>query len=104
VTAASAPTAVVAATLRPTYVSGGKIKGVAKAGKKLTALKGTWQAVPTKVAYRFQWTRNGKRIKGATKPAYLVRKADKGKRIGCIVTAKNAAGTRTKALPARKIG
>ncbi len=56
-----------------------KISGTAKVGKKLKAKAGKWKSATVKLSY--QWQRNGKKIKGATKSSYKLTKADKGKKI-----------------------
>ena len=61
-----------------------KISGIAKVGKELTAQPGSWQ--PTQVAFRYQWYRDGKAIKGATKASYKLVKADKTHKIKVKVT------------------
>lgn len=61
------------------------ISGKAKVGKRLTAIRGSWQPTPGKYTYR--WYRNGSSIKGATAKTYRLKKADKGKRISVKVTA-----------------
>ncbi|MGN0065988.1 MAG: beta-propeller fold lactonase family protein [Nocardioides sp.] len=63
------------------------IKGTAKVGKKLTATKGTWN---TAVTVNYQWLRNGKAIKGATKATYKATKKDRTKKISVRVTASKA--------------
>jgi len=60
------------------------ISGTAKVGKTLKVTKGTWSPAPTKTTY--QWKRNGKAIKGATKATYKVKKADAGTKITATVT------------------
>ena len=65
-----------------------KITGTLKAGKTLTAVRGTWKPTPT--SYSYQWYRNGKKISGATKKTYKLTKADKGKVIKVKVTAKKS--------------
>jgi hypothetical protein len=55
-----------------------RISGTAKAGKKLTAVTGTWTS-GTKLTY--QWYVTGKAVRGATKSTYTVRSADRGKNI-----------------------
>ncbi len=60
------------------------IKGKAKAGKKLTYV--AERTSPVAATRSFQWLRNGKPIKKATKPAYKLTKKDKGKRISLKVT------------------
>ncbi|MDF1489553.1 CAP domain-containing protein [Tessaracoccus caeni] len=55
-----------------------KISGTAKVGKTLTIKRGTWTS-GTKFSY--QWYRDGKKIKGATKSSYKLTKSDAGKKI-----------------------
>lgn len=102
VTALSAPTGPVAASLKPALGAAAKVTGAAKPGRKLSVSPGTWTGVPAPT-FRYQWLRDGKRIKGATKATYLVRKADRGHRISCLVTATSEAGTATTATKAVKI-
>jgi len=64
-------------------VAGG---GAARVGKKLTVKPGSWK--PAKVTLKYQWLRNGKAIRGATKSKYRVAKKDRGKRISVRVTGK----------------
>ena len=61
------------------------IKGTAAVGEKVTADPGTWSADGLTFAY--QWTVNGKAIKGATGASYKIAKADKGKKLAVTVTA-----------------
>lgn len=61
-----------------------KVSGKAKVGKRLSAKPGTWSPAPVRLTY--QWLRNGKVIKGATKASYKLTKADAGKRIQVRVT------------------
>lgn len=61
------------------------VKGKAVVGKRLTARRGTWNA--SKVTVKFQWLRNGKVIKGATKAKYKLAKKDARKKISVRVTA-----------------
>jgi hypothetical protein len=62
-----------------------KISGTAKVGKTLTAKPGTWTA-GTKLTY--QWYSGGTKISGATKPAYTLKSAQKGKWVKVKVTGK----------------
>lgn len=65
------------------------IKGTSTVGKTLRIknLRASgWKPATSKHA--FQWYRNGKAIKGATKRAYTVKRADRGKRIRVRITAK----------------
>jgi len=56
----------------------------AQVGKKA---KANVRAVSTKSKFKYQWLRNGKKIKGATKATYAVKKADLGKKLSVKVTA-----------------
>ena len=62
-----------------------KITGTVKVGKKLTAKPGTWK--PSGVKLSYQWLRNGKPIKGATKAKYKLTKKDRKKKVSVQVTA-----------------
>jgi hypothetical protein len=61
------------------------IAGVAKVGKKLSAVAGKWFPVYTKAT--FVWLRDGKVIKGATKSTYVAKATDKKHKIAVRVTA-----------------
>ncbi|TNM43293.1 hypothetical protein FHP29_06260 [Nocardioides albidus] len=81
--ATSAPTAAISqATF--TTTSQPKIKGRATVGAKLRAVLGVWSPQPATTTY--QWYRNGKAIKGATKAKYKTKAADRRKRITVVVT------------------
>ena len=82
----SAKTSKVVLTLTSTPTP--KIKGTTTVGKKLTVSAGTWK--PSKVTLSYQWLRDGKTIKGATKSSYKVTKADKGKRLSVKVAGKKS--------------
>ncbi len=64
-----------------------KVKGKAKVGRKLRAKPGAHDAG---VTLTYQWLRNGKKIKGkgGKKKAYVVKRADKGRRPSVKVSAK----------------
>ena len=63
-----------------------KITGTVKVGRTLVAKPYTWE--PSRVKLSYQWYRNGRAIKGATKAKYKLVKADKKKRIVVKVTGK----------------
>ncbi|MDR1790988.1 MAG: delta-60 repeat domain-containing protein [Propionibacteriaceae bacterium] len=63
-----------------------KITGTAKVGKRLQVKLGHWS--PVKPRFSYQWYRNGKPIKGATKASYRPTKRDQGKQIKVRVTGK----------------
>jgi hypothetical protein len=93
----------------PTRGIAASVSGTAKIGKSLTAKNGSWSGTAP-IAYTYKWYRCsvvGKTvaitaptssakcsvISGATKSVYKLAKADKGKYVRVLVTAKNAAGT-----------
>ncbi|GAA5034821.1 immunoglobulin-like domain-containing protein [Microbacterium fluvii] len=59
------------------------ISGTAKAGKTLKAKTGTWTSG---TSFTYQWLRDGKAIKGASKSSYKVVSADRGHRVSVKVT------------------
>ena len=67
-----------------------KLRGVPRAGRVLSAKVKGWKPRPAKksVKVRYQWLKNGKKIKGAKKATYRVRAKDRGKKISVRVTAK----------------
>jgi len=82
-----------------------KIAGKLKLGKTLKAKVSKF----TKgVKYSYTWYRNGKKIKGATKATYKLKKADLGKKIKVTVTAKKTgmlsanATSKAKKVPKKK--
>ena len=64
------------------------VVGTAKVGNLLTVDTGRWTPTPDRITYR--WYRSGKAIKGATKATYKVAKADRGKRLKVVVTARGS--------------
>lgn len=60
-----------------------KISGTARVGSKLTAKPGSWGPAP--VTLKYQWLRNGKAIKGATKSTYTLKAADRARKISVRV-------------------
>ncbi|GAA1517662.1 PD40 domain-containing protein [Nocardioides humi] len=61
-----------------------KVSGAPRVGKKLKAKAGTWVPSPTSVTY--QWTRDGKAIRGATKATYRLKRKDRGHKISVKIT------------------
>jgi len=59
------------------------IAGTASVGSTLTAKPGIWAPVPT---YKYQWTRNGVAIAGATAATYKLTAADGGQQVRVVVT------------------
>jgi hypothetical protein len=77
------------------------VKGTAKVKRQLTASLSTWKSGNS---YSFQWTKNGKTIKGATSPRYTTKLTDRGAKIAVKVTAKRAGCTAVSVTsPARVI-
>ncbi|MBK7820860.1 MAG: CHAP domain-containing protein [Tessaracoccus sp.] len=60
------------------------IVGEAKVLKNLTADAGAWS--PSGVELTYQWLRDGKKIKGATAPSYVLSEVDLGAQVGVTVT------------------
>ncbi|UMG93293.1 hypothetical protein [Nocardioides sp. TF02-7] len=78
------------------------VVGKARVGKRLTARTPGWGPRPVKV--RYQWLRNGKLVRGATKARYQVRKVDRRKVLKVRVTVtKPGYPAVTKASKGRKI-
>lgn len=80
-------TKVTVATSKPGKVS---IAGTRRPGKTVKAAVSSW-APGSKLSY--QWLRNGKTIKGATKSSYKLAKTDASKNVSVKVTAKRHAYT-----------
>lgn len=72
-----------------------KASGTYRVGRKLKASKGTWAPTPT--SYSYQWLRNGKKIKGATKATYKLTRSDRYKKVSVKVTVKRVGHTSTSA-------
>jgi hypothetical protein len=91
------PGAKLAAYVKP------RIVGIAKVGKKLSAVVGKWNPGYTKAA--FAWLRDGKVIKGATKATYVASKTDKKHKIAVRITVTRTGwGTGTSISTAVSIG
>ncbi|MGW1953783.1 Tat pathway signal protein [Streptomyces sp. NPDC001920] len=61
------------------------ISGTAKVGKTLKAAKGTWSPAPT--TYSYQWYADGRAISGATRSSFVLKAAQKGKKVTVKVIA-----------------
>lgn len=59
------------------------VTGVARVGRTLTAVPGTWD---DGVSFGYTWTRNGRAIPGATAASYELRPADAGDIVRVVVT------------------
>ena len=60
--------------------------GTARVGRKLTCQPGTWS--PSATSFTYKWLRDGRVIAGKTAKTYLLVRADKRHKVGCMVTAK----------------
>lgn len=81
-TASSGAVVAAAGTLARTGAP--KVTGTKRYGKKVTATAGTWSPGATTASY--QWLRNGKVIKGATRSTYKLVRADRKKKVSVRVT------------------
>lgn len=61
-----------------------RIAGKARVGRKVRAVAGVWGPAPVVLTY--QWFRNGKPIKAATKAVYRLKSRDRGKKVTVQVT------------------
>ncbi|HZR93923.1 MAG TPA: hypothetical protein VFA44_16120 [Gaiellaceae bacterium] len=99
-TAASAPTAVVAAPAAPSNTNPPFVTGTPLLGQTLTANPGTWTG-PGTITFSFQWRRCDRfggactDIPGASAGTYVVVSADVGHTLRVRVTATNASGSTT---------
>jgi hypothetical protein len=75
---------------RPVFTLRPKIVGTARVGKTLTCGRGKWTAAPAPT-YVYGWRIGGKISKTQKKSTLRLTKAMLGKRVSCVVTAKNAA-------------
>ena len=64
------------------------ISGVTTVGRRLTAKPGAW--LPSGITFSYRWLRNGSAIAGATGKTYVLKRADRGKRIQVKVTGRRA--------------
>lgn len=74
------------------------VRGTVRKGHQLRSTTGAFNKHPSVV--RYQWLRNGKAIRGATRASYKLRKADVRKRISVRVTAWRS-GSKTHVTSAR---
>jgi hypothetical protein len=89
VTATSAASAVVALGLAPHIISARyspTVVGTVKTSKTVKANVGRWTA-PVPTAYGYQWLRDGKAIKGATKSTFKIPASMKGHKLSVRITA-----------------
>ena len=83
----------VGAKKRPVLRSRPKLSGRTGVGRTLVCSRGTWAGNPSR--YALTWLRGGK-VVGYGR-SHLVRKADRGQTLRCVVTARNANGATTAA-------
>ena len=84
---------------RPVLRARPKLSGRTAVGRKLVCSRGTWTGSPTR--YAFTWLRGGTVVgHGAS---YLVRKADRGHALRCVVSARNENGAATAASAALRL-
>lgn len=81
-------------TLAPSNTAAPIISGTATQGQKLTTSSGSWSGFPAP-SYTYQWMRDGANISNATSGTYDLIAADVGKKISCVVTATNSAGSKS---------
>ncbi len=77
-----------ALTIAPAHFAGApapRATGVAKKGRRLMAVLGSWAPGPEGTT-TYQWLRNGKVIRGATGATYRLKAKDRGRRISVRVT------------------
>lgn len=87
-------------TVRP------KITGTVKVRERISCNQGSWIGSPPPT-FSFTWQRRTSRgwsnIRGANRVRYRLTRADAGKRVRCMVEAKNSAGTARASTPARRV-
>ena len=92
-------TVTAAVKTRPVLRARPKLSGRTAVGRKLVCSRGTWTGSPTR--YAFTWLRGGTVVgHGAS---YLVRKADRGHALRCVVSARNENGVATAASAALRL-
>lgn len=84
----------VAPATRPVAKALPKLRGTAKVGKTLTCSRGTWTASPTPV-FSYRWRIGSKVSKKYTGAKLKLTDALRGKKVSCVVTARNAAASVT---------
>lgn len=63
--------------------------GTFRVGRKLTLYRGAWSPSPS--TYSYQWLRDGKAIRGATKSSYKLKSADRRHKVSLKVTVRRSA-------------
>jgi Carboxypeptidase regulatory-like domain len=85
-----------AQALPPAYLSPPVLGGDPAVGRTLTCSPGDWFRAS---AFAYSWRRGASVISGQTSSTYVVRPADRGRRISCSVTASNNIGEYTIVVP-----
>ncbi len=78
-----------------------KIKGKGLVGRKLKAKAKNWG--PAGVTFTYQWLRNGKAIKNATKKSYKLKGKDAGKKIKVVITGHYGADSKSVTSKKKKV-
>jgi hypothetical protein len=92
VSVAVVPAQAAAPNLPPAYLSPPVLGGEPAVGKTLTCAQGDWFHAS---AFAYSWRRGTSPIAGQVSSSYVVRRADRGQRISCSVSASNAIGEYT---------
>ncbi|GAA5150526.1 hypothetical protein GCM10023340_27840 [Nocardioides marinquilinus] len=74
----------------PELVARPTVSGTPKAGATMRARPGSWAAA---TSYAYRWLRDGRPVVGATRATYRLTKADAGRRVSVVVTARGVGGT-----------
>ena len=88
--ATSAPVTIIGL---PVSTEAPSISGTAATGQTLSCSNGAWTESPT--GYTYEWKLEGAVIPGASESTYKVPAGDEGKKITCVVTATDGAGSGT---------
>ena len=75
---------------KPVNTTPPQLSGGNRVGQTLACTRGTWSNNPT--TYYAGWLRDGQLIQGQNQLSYKVQSADVGKKVGCVIVARNSAG------------
>lgn len=75
--------------------------GTTRVGRRLTAARGTWS--PSGISFSYQWLRDGRRIAGATRSTFVIRRIDRGHRLSVRITGRKAGYTTVVRTSARRL-
>jgi hypothetical protein len=87
--AVSLPDSVLGQGAHPKKLTSPEVQGSPELGATLKCYEGTWSGSPT--SYKFQWVREGASL-GVTEQSYVVKAADQGHALACLVVAVNSEG------------